>query len=406
MDIIANGNCVRHLDYLLGFLAAWKGRPAYLTPIAYQWCSAFSGVVTETREQVTYLRQPRQLSEEGFTEVGPGCDLVRHGRSCQRDIDPHNYMDLLFKTLEIGFRQAHFGLGQPTIHLDHTSHHDRMFQIAFSSKRDGVIADAVCAWIADSKRAGSLARHFTDRVEWPEPFSPLLRQIGIRAIYQTWSNDFTMAAQETIRLLNCLKVDVDDVEEDDDWVDRLIAVIRSQTEFKTSTGFERLSSHYWSLLGKLMAIGGYFWEFASDDLKVMESLEKAKDWEKLEVWMAVIWMAQPFQRIRMPESMEDIPGKPKYIPALEPRGYIPTPESMEGVERATLELFLRQPSALQRIENLCKSYAVWESNPKLQEIFNQARTKQLPLEPLPPSYVFVPPVQHLSVLRPPFYFLS
>ena len=35
MDVIANGNRVERLKYLLKFLAAWKERPACLTPIAY-----------------------------------------------------------------------------------------------------------------------------------------------------------------------------------------------------------------------------------------------------------------------------------------------------------------------------------------------------------------------------------
>jgi hypothetical protein len=42
MNVIADGSYLHHLNYLLEFLAAWEKRPAYLTPMAYQWCSAIS----------------------------------------------------------------------------------------------------------------------------------------------------------------------------------------------------------------------------------------------------------------------------------------------------------------------------------------------------------------------------
>ena len=38
-------SALSHLRFPLGFLAAWKKRPVYLTPMAYQWCSAISEVV-------------------------------------------------------------------------------------------------------------------------------------------------------------------------------------------------------------------------------------------------------------------------------------------------------------------------------------------------------------------------
>lgn len=44
MDTITNGNLLRHLYYLLVFLATWKERPTCLAQIAYKWCSAISEV--------------------------------------------------------------------------------------------------------------------------------------------------------------------------------------------------------------------------------------------------------------------------------------------------------------------------------------------------------------------------
>lgn len=77
MESIANGNYVQHLGYLLTFLATWKKHPPSLTPITYQWCSAFSEAITGLEQSGIYVRQAllaQPLSEEGFTEVGPGCN--------------------------------------------------------------------------------------------------------------------------------------------------------------------------------------------------------------------------------------------------------------------------------------------------------------------------------------------
>ena len=42
IEVIADGNHFKVLDYLMDFLAEWKERPTLLIPMAYQWCSAIS----------------------------------------------------------------------------------------------------------------------------------------------------------------------------------------------------------------------------------------------------------------------------------------------------------------------------------------------------------------------------
>lgn len=394
-DVIADGNRVQHLGYLLRFLAAWKERPAYLTPMAYRWCSAFSGIIAGSGQARMDARRARsswfQLSQwiEGalrrletkFTEVGPGCDPVHPTGGSRRDLDLHGYVDLLFTTLEIGFRVARPGRGWPTIRSNHASHHDRMFELAFSSDDDGVIADAVYAWIADSDRAtdrapdDSLARHFAKRVERTAPFSRRLRQMGIRAICHIRPSDLTVSALETVRLLNRLEVGVDDVdvEERVNWVKLLVGVIRSPS------GFENLSSHNWRLLGELVLIARTseshlvrglvptaksFDSHSGRDTEVMRSLEKAEDWEKLGVWMVVVWV---------------------FPPAL-------AAETMPVVRQVTLKLSLRQTSALQRFENLCEGDVIRpQYKLLLRRTCDQARVEQSSSEPSPPPYVSVPP---------------
>ena len=358
MDVISDRNHAQCLDDLLEFLARWKKRPACLTPMAYQWCYAISGVVASLRYSRIYTSQRHRhgyfVSKAHFRN---GCDLVHSGVTycackCPRHFGLNGYVEFLFKTLEIGFRLAGLDHDQPILHLDHTSHRDQIFEVAFSSDDEEVIADAACAWIAgDHTPAGSCVRYFAGRVEEATPFPPRLRQVAIRAIERIWRSEFAASGLETIRLLHRLDVDVEEVEDKRGWARFLVMVIRSPM------GFGSLSPHYWGLLGNLTLTTTYSVEdLALRDTEVMRSLEEAEDWEKLEVWVAAVW--QMFG--------------------------LPTSEPTEGIEQVTLKLALRRPSALQRFENLCARNAVWlHYKSKLQGICNQARTEQLPLETPP-----------------------
>ena len=219
MDVIADGTSLHHLYYLLEFLAAWEKRPGFLTAMAYKWCSAISEaagrlgeggvpiiqprdkIQPQLRRRFQRILQPRSLRpglklrlrlrqqdpalgeghgylspiiEGEFSQVGPGCDTVRSGRipnRAQRSplvaLTPLHYIHLLSMTLEIGFRLAAPSRDQLALHLNHTPYHDWVFEIAFSSEDDEVIADAMCAWIADRDHMppGSFVRYFAERVE-------------------------------------------------------------------------------------------------------------------------------------------------------------------------------------------------------------------------------------------------
>jgi len=377
-------------------LAAWKQRPACLTPMAYQWCSVLSGHgwrdPTPAELYILHLRprDPFETFENRSAGVGP------HRARGDRGILGYNdYKDLLSTMFEIGFRLARLGHGQPAIRLDHTSHHSRMFEVAFSSNDDEVIADAVRTWIvnSDCTPAGLLVGYFSERVESTRPFSPRLRQMVIRAICRTRSSELIMSALETVRLLDRIEPDVDDVEDERGWINLLVGVIRSPV------GFNNLSHHYWRLLGELTLTmhaavgpdrvdvrdhGGH--AVAVRDMEVMRSLEEAEDLEKLEVWMGILWL------LLWPTFLG--PGLVSNVP---------TPEPMECIEQATLKLSLRQPSALQRFERLHSMYGHTKS---LRRICKRARAERLSSElPLPP-YVSDPPTQLLSPLTPFFFLLQ
>jgi hypothetical protein len=411
MKIIADGICLEHLDFLLEFLAAWKKRPVRLTPMAYQWCSAISEAagglglgelpVGEpsglqlrrllfrfTHRMCLRLRlRPQDLAspydhseiDEGeFSVVGPGCDPARidnasdHTHICPRSMIPFHYARLLPVILEIGFRLAGPGHDGSALHLDHTPHHWRVFELAFSHRDDDVVADAVSVWIigGDPAPPGSFACYFVERVEESSPFSPRLRQVTVRAIEPIKYNVLEVSGLETIRLLNRLSVGVDDMVDKRVWARLLAGVIC------LPAGVESLSPHYWCLLDKLSLTTDFCDTPGLRGAEVMRSLEEAEDWEKLEVWMVVVWQSIPS----------------------------PTPTPLtEDVEWVTLKLLLRRPSALLRFGTLCERGSLYGSHKyKLRRICDQAQAEQPPSESPSSPYVSIRPVPHLPFLIAPY----
>jgi hypothetical protein len=403
MDAIDDGICVQHLDFLLKFLVAWEKRPMYLTPMTYRWCSTISEAAGRLgvgeppvgqppkeplrslpgqpslridfrlrlrRQVLAPYPNPLRIAEEGFSAVGPGCNPVRidntsdHTHICPQDLIPIHYARLLPMILEIGFRLAGPGHGGSALH---TFHREWTFKGAFSNEDDESIADAATVWIigGDQPPPGSFVCYFAKRMEKSTPFSPRLRQVAIRVIERFWRSELEASELEIVRLLNRLDVDVDDMVEKHPWVELLVRVIR------LSAVPESLSSHYWRLLEKLAQVKYCTLILTPRDVEVMRSLEKVEGWERLEDWTTVVWLSSPQANLR------------------------------EDVKQVTLKLLMQRPSALARFENLCRTGRLYfPCEAKLQQICNQARAEQLPLEFLLLPYVSAGP--HLSVLTLPF----
>ena len=434
MDIILDRNCIQHLYYLVGFLVAWEKRPACLTRMAYEWCLAISevagrvepgnipiiqpfrgdsfifpsfppypnalhsksssafGLRSRLLQKPAFLASPlAPLTTAGeFAEVGPCYDPLRLDNASHRtrrspleDSAPRDLANLLSITLEIGFRLVapdRYGLA---FDLKHTSHHDWVFETAFSSHDDEVIENAVCLWIADRNRlpSGSFMRYFAKRVGRDAPFSPRLRRVAIHAVDCISFDELEVSALAVIQLLNRLDADTDDIVDEYRLGGLLTGLICS------SAGPGSLSSHYWGLLDRLVQKTGmrYFnlpetgslsyGNFLSRCAEVARLLEEAEDWEKLETWMTFAW--------RVARLKEDVVGP------------------------MTLKLLSHRPSALPRFEDLCRANTMVLSGngEKLRRICDQARTEQ-PSSETPPPYVSVRPVQQLFVLIPPSFFLA
>ena len=291
--------------------------------------------------------------ETNFSNVGARCDPIRSDPTPRRThelpqhLNPEIYAYLLSITLEIGFRRVTSSCDQPTLHLDHTSRHECVFETAFSSDDDEVVADAVSIWVvgSDSTLPGSCARYLANRVERGTPFSPRLLQASICALE---CKEFEASGSEIVLWLNHLSIGADEMVEKHRLARLLVGVIRSPT------GLERLSSHYWHSLDKVVVASGLNLYLTSRDTEVMRSLERAEDWEKLGVWMVV---ARPFL----------------------PHSSILIPESMEGIEEVARKSLLRRPSVLQGFEDLCEAGTLSYQSPayrecriKLQRICDQA----------------------------------
>jgi len=377
MDAFANRNHLPYLIRLLDFLAAWEKRPACLTLMAYQWCLVFSEA-TEGLGQgdtpISILHQEDywfKLDLES-AHVEPGRDLVRpgdnsHARGRPLGLDREQCAHLLLRTLEVGFRLADINRRRPRFDLEHTSHHDQIFEAVFSSGDDEAIADALGAWIVGERSpASSCAHYFAKRMERTTPLSPRLRRAGIRALEHNWPR---MSISDAVYLLNCLDVEVDDLVENDDvyamlnedsWFQQLREAIHSPT------GLESLSSHYWRLLGELPSEPSFRREIVPRDVDVMKSLEEVEDWEKLGVWMPIVWglLVHKFK----PDLVEDI----KRV-TLKLASHCPPASNSAS----------KCPPALQKLEILCKRIEESDAGAELRLILNRAQTGQPLLGPPP-----------------------
>ena len=247
-----------------------------------------------------------------------------------------------------------------------------MFEAAFSSGDDKTVANAVCVWIVCGDRTplGSCVRYLVKHVEKGAPISPRLRQVSIHAIEHTWHSELEVSGPEAVFLLNRLNVDADDMVERDEWVQLLVSAIC------LPPGPESLSSHYWCLLDKLPLAADFLVAAGSRKMEVLRSLEEAEDWEKLEVWMVVVWQALS--------------------------SYNTSSSMMEDIEQATLKLLSQRPSAFPRFKDLCLyGFLLHMHKGRLRGVCDQAQAGQSSPESSPP-YVFVRLAQHQLVLTLPF----
>ena len=373
MEAITDGGCLYHLDYLLVFLAAWGKRHECLAKMVPEWRSAIDATggrlglsersvwrqfQLQLQLQIQLQLRPQDagfdkiseyfstIGEEGFTEVGRSCDLA-NGTSCltcgnSPGSIPDTCVELFLKTIEVGFAPAEPGINQ----------YEWMFETAFSSNNDDIIADAMSPWIVGGDRIrtlGSYVDRLSERVGRKTPFSPRLRRHSIRVIERAQGGEERVGL-ETLHLLDCLNVGVGEIEDRGRWVDLLRTVMR------VPEGLEGLSSHYWDFLVELASSGSLGESLTSEDLEVLEFLEEAEEWEKLEILVVIAWQTLPLPRYGSPSSM------------------------VNQVKVATRGLLLQRPSALPRLEHLWKTHGAgkWAYKGALQGVCDEAKGNRSP----------------------------
>ena len=372
MEVVGDRSYICHLLFLLEFFSAWRERPECLAQMAFQWSSAISGVVGNILPNEKTIILPALLAccmednrrlppldldvwgflpgpaAEDFFRVGSDRDIISSQpiRSWTRRPASQLYTYLLPIVLEVGFRLAGTEPKWGSIPLDRTPHLEWVLEIAFSSDDDEVIADAVCMFVMNGTPTllDSFARYFAKRMERDTPFLPRLQRLAMHAIRCIWKSGPNESGLETIHLLNRF-----DVVGGNDWDVMLEGVIHSRA------GLEGLSLRYWRLKLETACNG---WRLEERDIGVMRSLREAGSWEKLEIWMLVVWTCLP----RSDEAIH---------------------KSMEEIQEVTLKLLSRRPSALQRFEDSCKSGASDDSNDRmlrerLRDICDQVRAGTTP----------------------------
>ena len=246
------------VQHALRDLIKLGSRPEYLSKMAYEWCSII-------------LEQP-QSSED-------------------RD-------NLLLLSLEIGFR--HLGSDSLAVRLDlaHTEEHQELVDVLVKSNDSEAIADLLYAWTWSTKPCaflGTCAEHLVglhDRV----PFSPRLRRLVIRSVELIGYAGFEgVGVERFCQLLDHLYVTVGDVDEKRRYMMILLGCLRSPE------GIQHLSYRCWELLVEL-ATSEYMDPIYNP--QITAPLVEAQEWDKLECWIATVWMICPPGPVTMEEDLE------------------------------------------------------------------------------------------------------
>ena len=241
--------------HVLRDLAKLECGPEFLAEIVYWWCS----VIYEKRERIP------------------------------------DWESLLLVCLETGFRHLDFQTKFFEASLTHTEHHRGLVDIVFNSQESESIADLLHAWTAKHQHYGR-AHELLDfcpahliGLHNLVPFSPRLRRLIIRSVELIGYKGFEgVGVERFVGLLNHLHVTVEDMDEKENWGKLFLDTIQS------SEGIQYLSHWYWELLVEL-AVSESWWlrPDPACSLQIMTSLTEAKEWDKLECWVGIVWMLLP-----------------------------------------------------------------------------------------------------------------
>jgi hypothetical protein len=273
--------CHKDLIQALEDLTEIKNLPSQLTEAVYGWCS----VVCENYSSLA------------------------HG------------VILLLLCLEVGFRHLDPKTSKIEAKFTHMNH-QMMADIVFRSGDAEAIADLLHAWFSQTKSScpptflEACAQRLTSLHNISSSPSRL-RQSVIRSIGFIGYHAFEQVGVEGFfELLKTLQVGIEDVGNRREWGWLLLDTV------KAVYGIQHLPHPYWELLVELALSLGALQDNCTYSPHIMASLEAAKEWDKLECWMCVVWMV----------------WTPEYGRT-----------TVEELEPMTLLLFHQRPGAIQKL---------------------------------------------------------
>jgi len=105
--------------------------------------------------------------------------------------------------------------------------------------------------------------------------------------------------EKFVELLNHLHVGIRDMDYKPEWILVLLDTIQSPE------GAQYLSNQSWELLVELTISMSGWVGHATYSPQVMVSLLEAQEWDRLECWVAVVWMVWPPEADEMTEELEN-----------------------------------------------------------------------------------------------------
>ena len=262
--------------------------------ILYRLSNAIHSAINGTQDQREFI--PHALHDLIKLEIRPACLTEIVYDWCSMILKNRqslgNWEDLLFVSLEIGFRHLDFQKWCIEDKLTYTEHHLEMVDVVFKSRKGETIADLLHAWtIANCSvrlLVGTLTEHLVG-VHNIVPLSSRLRRLVIRSVELIGYEGFEgVGVERFVVLLDHLRVTVKDMDNRRRWVKLLLETLQ------TPEGAQHLSHWYLELLVEL-AISLSLWpkHEISYNPQIVTFLAEARDWSKLECWVGIFWMVWP-----------------------------------------------------------------------------------------------------------------
>ena len=210
--------------------------------------------------------------------------------------------ELLFLSLEIGFRcfdpQVHWAY----VDLNHTEHHLELADAVFKSNRPEAITDLLCALTMHNHddpaiTSSSICKQYIFDLcnDVAAPFPSKLRQLVMHSITLFGRRGFEeLGAEKFVGLLNHLHIGLGETKITGGWISMLLKTATSPEahQYLTIQSWELLVQHLHSHVRRLAD--------TTHIPLVTSSLLGDQEWDKLECWMGVVWMAWPSETDDMP----------------------------------------------------------------------------------------------------------